>query len=829
MGKKIIKDLYIEGGIDYIQLKEEGVHLPDWVAVNTSTLLLNFGVAVKCDTEEQLNAVKDAYFSWCYLDSKGTEKYDIIRKSEIVTQDGIQYVLFKATNPRWEEGFIDIMFVSPTTVADSVLFCYTFSGETVKFQKDVFKNCDLEIQGDLDYLVTDVKYDYLNGDITAPYAPLTADCINNLMNTATYRGGVAVLSTNTLTHLNSLTPLLDHNYRILDCYGQFRGGILHSVEVADVLKDTISYIPNSIVPVKIGNNCTVFGQEVEKDTIIDFQIDNDIIYDTNYDYGCIVDNERQSFKDDYNNYDYSKVSMPANILNSKIENYSEGNDNKIRLSNNTIKSCIDGFQSKNLAYSGYYSVEVNGISVTYNNGTLIAKGTNTSGISYKDASWKYYIYLTKGRYSFRKYIEESTQITLVLVDKDNETNQVSVKNGRAFVDILTEGYYYIGLYISATGVEVNETSGVELIKEEDYKDSFAPPLAKLDYIVEQANAKGYSLVRDAWRETRNLYRVDDYSNTMLGMTVTYSNGLFTCKGTRTTAGGRLDSYYPTFTLKAGTYTLSHTGFKNCGVNVCLSNAVTKGAIVTLNWNSTPKPLTFTEDTDVIIGINFIAEETVDISFYFQLEKGDTATSFVPPIENIEAEITPSLYFDGKTRIDTKVFATNKSICSIEGYSIGNTTRFFGNTGTVNSNAFSIVSGTTNDVTFYLANNSYGFSVNVSNRNKYTINALDGKLYINDINRFKINYINDFITPVSVNIGCRWLNDSYSYLTGIIYYYILNDNIYVPSTNGMINITTNEFLPLLDLDDNPIETASISTLSLDDEPINTNNEDAEENN
>lgn len=104
-----------------------------------------------------------------------------------------------------------------------------------------------------------------------------------------------------------------------------------------------------------------------------------------------------------------------------------------------------------------------------------------------------------------------------------------------------------------------------------------------------------------------------------------NQGLFTLTGTSTGGGGRNSIKTQTFTLPAGTYTVSFSGTKQCPLY--LVNETTNNNLIESN---TGGKFTLATETPLHFGINIPRSGiTYDDSYYIQLERGDTATAYQP--------------------------------------------------------------------------------------------------------------------------------------------------------------------------------------------------------
>ena len=103
-----------------------------------------------------------------------------------------------------------------------------------------------------------------------------------------------------------------------------------------------------------------------------------------------------------------------------------------------------------------------------------------------------------------------------------------------------------------------------------------------------------------------------------------ATGLYTVSGTSTGTGGRNTLRTQTFSLPAGTYTISATN--NPAINILLVNETTGNTIAQTQSTTT---FTLTETTPLHFGLSRTLGTTYDDEFYLQIEQGSTATDYQP--------------------------------------------------------------------------------------------------------------------------------------------------------------------------------------------------------
>lgn len=116
---------------------------------------------------------------------------------------------------------------------------------------------------------------------------------------------------------------------------------------------------------------------------------------------------------------------------------------------------------------------------------------------------------------------------------------------------------------------------------------------------------------------------------VLGLSVTYNDGVLAATGTTTGAGGRLSRLVEPFTLAAGTYTLSRSLDEATNISIMIEDAATN-TVLGNAYNYYPATFTLSEDTSVYIGVSVANGRTYNAEVEVQLEKGSSVTPFVTP-------------------------------------------------------------------------------------------------------------------------------------------------------------------------------------------------------
>lgn len=138
--------------------------------------------------------------------------------------------------------------------------------------------------------------------------------------------------------------------------------------------------------------------------------------------------------------------------------------------------------------------------------------------------------------------------------------------------------------------------------------------------------------------SENILFLDDYSRTVYGVTITtHTDDTVTMSGTATTAGGRLNKF-KTFTLEAGTYTLSLINTDSSltdattKVAVDLQNVSGNEVIAVADKYGVPKTFTLSETTNCYIGFNLAKDfDYTGVNFAIMLNKGTSAIEYEPPL------------------------------------------------------------------------------------------------------------------------------------------------------------------------------------------------------
>ena len=175
------------------------------------------------------------------------------------------------------------------------------------------------------------------------------------------------------------------------------------------------------------------------------------------------------------------------------------------------------------------------------------------------------------------------------------------------------------------------------------KGAPADIVGDLQNILEEISEKSKNLLPNSTKQT-----------TVNNVSVTYSYGEITISNTANASGGRTTAITPSFSLPAGTYTLSKYGN---GFNKIFLEKVNGNDIIGRTDSSNSVQFTLTAETELYIGLNFTNNTAYNETIKIQIESGLTST---------EWQSTKFIADDKKARnsiieLDSRVSAVENSI------------------------------------------------------------------------------------------------------------------------------------------------------------------------
>ena len=252
-----------------------------------------------------------------------------------------------------------------------------------------------------------------------------------------------------------------------------------------------------------GNNSTAFNTPIDKGDEVNIIINENSAYDENFEYGAIIGSSvktaNEIFAPDQNgNYDISDYSaVPATTLLKRIKTFPTGSNNTIRINKDTAAKYVEGFRTENLINEGYDNGTVNGsINVTYNNGVFSFNGTATQKGDKTNNFYKKFFILPAGIYNYRihwlsEIIQNRSDVAVQLTHEDNTTITSITNEGYKSFTLTENTNVYIG--VSLLELQDYDISFQIILSKNDVKTNYIHPIEKLDYVVAQANAKGYDV------------------------------------------------------------------------------------------------------------------------------------------------------------------------------------------------------------------------------------------------------------------------------------------------------------------------------------------------
>ena len=248
---------------------------------------------------------------------------------------------------------------------------------------------------------------------------------------------------------------------------------------------------------------TAFGTATVKGDEVPIVIGANSIYDEQFKYGVYADGQIKTADEIFSadqdgNYDISDYpAIPATTLLERMETFPAGSNNTIRINKDTAAKYVEGFRTENLINEGYDNGTVNGsVNVTYNNGVFSFNGTATLKGDRTNNFYKKFFILPAGTYNYRihwlsEIIYNRSDVAVQITNED-DTAIASITNEGNKTFTLTENTnVYIG--VSLLELQDYDISFQIILSKNNVETNFIHPIEKLDYVVAQANAKGYDI------------------------------------------------------------------------------------------------------------------------------------------------------------------------------------------------------------------------------------------------------------------------------------------------------------------------------------------------
>lgn len=252
-----------------------------------------------------------------------------------------------------------------------------------------------------------------------------------------------------------------------------------------------------------GNNSTAFNTPINKGDEVNIIINENSAYDDNFEYGAIIGNlvktADEIFAPDQNgNYDISDYpAIPATTLLERLETFPTGSNNTIRINKDTSAKYVEGFRTENLLNEESFNGTINSVNVTYHNGVFNFNGTSTATGGRTNTLYKKFFTLPAGTYNYRihwlsEQIVNRLDVSAALA-ASNDSNIISITNeGNKTFTLQEETIVYVGVSI----LEIKNYDNISfqiIISKRNVNNNYIHPIEKLDYVVAQANAKGYDI------------------------------------------------------------------------------------------------------------------------------------------------------------------------------------------------------------------------------------------------------------------------------------------------------------------------------------------------
>ena len=248
---------------------------------------------------------------------------------------------------------------------------------------------------------------------------------------------------------------------------------------------------------------TAFGTATVKGDEVPIVIGSSEIYDEQFKYGVYADGQIKTADEIFapnqdGNYDISDYpAVPATTLLDRLRIFPTGSNNTIRINKDTAAKYVEGFKTENLLNKEYDNATVNGdVNVTYNNGVFSFNGTATLKGDGTNSFYKKFFTLPAGTYNYRihwlsEIIPNRLDVAVQITNEDNKVI-VSITNEGNKTFTLTENTnVYIG--VSLLELQDYDISFQIILSKNNVETNFIHPIEKLDYVVAQANAKGYDI------------------------------------------------------------------------------------------------------------------------------------------------------------------------------------------------------------------------------------------------------------------------------------------------------------------------------------------------